>query len=200
MIESRCTAIVTTVALLSAGFGYSDYVMPVIKDCEANKTCSMQPTAVITTATTKNELKTTTVESGSPQIVRYDVSGNDSKGSTLKDVILIDNRTIIIPLGDDKTNGSRNATSGTSNITDIVKSSAGKANAKVTETNFTVKNATNTTSTTITTARVTTTTTATTTTQLTNISPTKYFLEYGAEVVHFIPNKYCHCDLIVSIC
>jgi len=161
----------------------------------------VQPTTVTATATatTKNVLKTTTVGSGSPQIVRYDVPGNDSKGSTLKDVILVDN-TNIIPLGGDKTNGSRNATSGTSNITDIVKSSAGKTNAKVTETNFTVKNAINTTSTTITTAGVTTTTTATTTTELSNISLPKYFLEYGAEVVHFIPNKYCHCDLIVNIC
>jgi len=173
--------------------------MPVIKDCAANETCSVQPTAVTKTTTTKNLIKTTTAGSGSPQIVRYDVPGNDSKGSTLKDVILIDNRTII-PLGGDKTNGSRNATSGTSNITDIVKSSAGTANAKVTETNFPVKYTTNTTSTTITAAGVPTTTTATTTTELTNISPPKYLSEYGTEVVHFIPNKYCHCDLIVSIC
>jgi len=175
--------------------------MPVIKDCAANETCSVQPTTVTATATTttKNVLKTTAVGSDNPQIIRYDVPGNDSKGSTLKDVILVDN-TNIIPLGGDKTNGSRNATSGTSNITDIAKSSAGKANAKVTETNFTLKNGTNTTSTNITTAVVTTTTTITITTELTNISPPKYFLEYGAEVVHFIPNKYCHCDLIVSIC
>ncbi|KAF0764953.1 tectonic-3, partial [Aphis craccivora] len=201
MIGSWCSVFVTTVALLSAGFGYSDYVMPVIKDCASNETCSVQPTTVTATATatTKNVLKTTTVGSGSPQIVRYDVPGNDSKGSTLKDVILVDN-TNIISLGGDKTNGSRNATSGTSNITDIVKSSAGKTNAKVTETNFTVKNAINTTSTTITTAGVTTTTTATTTTELSNISLPKYFLEYGAEVVHFIPNKYCHCDLIYASC
>lgn len=199
MIGSRRTAFVTTVALLSASFGYSDYVMPVIKDCAANETCSVQPTAVTAAATTKNVLKTTAVGSGSPQIVRYDVPGNDSKGSTLKDVLFVDNRTII-PLGGDKTNGSRNATAGTSNITDIVKSSTGKANAKVTETNFPVKNATNTTSTTITAAGVTTTTTATTTTELTNISPPKYLSEHGTEVVHIIPNKYCHCDLIVSIC
>jgi hypothetical protein len=199
-------AFVTAVALLTIGFGYAEHVIPVIKDCAANETCSVQPTTVTATvmATTKNVLKTTTVGDGESKIVRYDVPGNDSKGSTLKDVTLVDDRTVV-PLSGDKTNGSKNATSNTSNIAVIVKPPVGKANAKATDTNFLVTNATNSTSTTTTTTTIpatiiTTTTTTTVSTELTSVSPRKYLSDYGAEAVHFVPNKYCHCDLIVSKC
>jgi len=153
----------------------------------------VQPTVVaaaaITTATTpKNALKTTTVGGSSPQIVRYEVSGNDSKGLTLKDVVVqVDDRTVT-PLGGDKINGSGNTTSGSSNGTVIVKPPVGKANATATETNLPVTNATKYT-----------TSASTTTTEFTSVSPPKYLSENGAEVVRFVPYKYCHCDLIVSI-
>jgi len=152
----------------------------------------VQPTAVaaatLTTATTpKNALKTTAVGGSSPQIVRYDVSGNDSKGSTLKDVVVqVDDRTVT-PLGGDKTNSSGNASSGISNATVIVKPPIGKANGTATEKNIPVTIATNTTG------------TSTTATEFTSVSPPKYLSENGAEIVRFIPYKYCHCDLIVSI-
>ncbi|XP_026810080.1 tectonic-3-like [Rhopalosiphum maidis] len=204
MTRSWRMAFVTAVALLTIGFGYAEYVIPVIKDCAANETCSVQPTAVTTAvmATTKNVLKTTTVVDGESKIVRYDVPGNDSKGSTLKDVILVDDRTVV-PLNGDKTNGSKNATSNTSNIGVIVKPPVGKANAKATDTNFLITNATNFTSTTTTTTTIPTTITTTTTTvstEFTSVSPRKYLSEYGAEVVHFVPNKYCLCDLIYASC
>jgi len=148
-------------------------------------------TVATTTATTpKNALKTTTVRGGSPQIVRYDVSTNDSKGSTkgstLIDVVVkVDNRTVS-PLGSDKINGSGNSTSGSSNGNVVVKPTIGKSNTTATEKNFPAKNGTNTTSTSI------------TATEFTSVSPPKYLSENGTEVVSFVPNKYCHCDLIVS--
>uniref|UniRef100_A0A2H8TLN8 Tectonic-3 n=1 Tax=Melanaphis sacchari TaxID=742174 RepID=A0A2H8TLN8_9HEMI len=200
MTGSWQSAFFTIVALLSAGIGYAENVMPAIKDCVANKTCSMQPTTVTaaTVPTTKNVLKTTIVEGISSQIVHYDVPGSDSKGSTLKDVILVDDRTII-SVGSEKINGSKNATSSTSNMTVIVKPPVEKTSAKTTETNFLVINTTNTTSATITITAATTTANTTAITEFTSVSPPKYLSEYGA-VVHFVLNKYCHCDLIYASC
>jgi len=152
----------------------------------------VQPTVVaaaaITTASPpKNALKTTVVGGSSPKIVRYDVSGNDSKGSTLKDVVVqVDERTVM-SLGGDKANGSGNATSVNSNVNVVVKPPVGKTNGTATETKLPVTNATQTTS------------TSTTVTEFTSVSPPKYLSENGAEVVRFVPYKYCHCDLIVSI-
>lgn len=190
MVESRRVAFVTTMALLSFSCAYAE--TPAIKDCLANETCSVQSTVVaaaaMTTATTpKNVLKTTTVGGSNPKIVRYDVSGNDSKGSNLQDVVVqVDDRTVI-SLGGDKANSSGKATSVSSNVTVVVKPSVGKANATATETNLQVTNSTHTTS------------TSTTATEFTSVLPPKYLFENGAEVVRFVPYKYCHCDLIVSI-
>ncbi|XP_015364069.1 PREDICTED: tectonic-3 [Diuraphis noxia] len=192
MIRSKLTVFITAVTLLSVNCTYAE--TPAIKDCVANETCSVQPTVVTATAMTtmttpKKVLKTTTVEGSSPQTVRYDVSGNDSKGSTLKDVVVQVNNKIITPLGGDKTNGSRNATSGSSNVTVVIKPPLGKANFTIIETNLPVTNATNTTTTTI-----------TTTTEFTSASPPKYLPENEVEVVRFVPFKYCHCDLIYGSC
>jgi len=193
MMGTRLTAFITAVALLSVDCAYAE--TPAIKDCVANEPCSVQPTVVTaatmtTMATSKNVLKTTTVGGGSPQTVRYDVSGNDSKGSTLKDVVVQVDNKIVTPLSGDKANGSGNATSGSSNVTVVVKPPFGKANSAIIVTNLPVTNATNTTN-------ITTTTTSTST-ELSSVSPPKYLPENDAEVVRFVPFKYCHCDLIVS--
>lgn len=194
MIGNRLTAFVTAVALLSINCTYAE--TPAIKDCVANETCSVQPTVVaaapMTTITTpKNVLKTTAVGGGSSQSVRYDVSGNDSKGSTIKDVIVRVDDKIVTPLVGDKTNDFGNATSGSSNVTPVVKAPVGKTNSKIIETNLPMINITNTTSIT--------TTTTTTTTEFTSVSSPKYLPENDPEVVRFVPFKYCLCDLIVSI-
>jgi len=144
--------------------------------------------AMTTMATPKNVLKTTTVKGGSPQTVRYVVSGSDSKGSTLKDVVVQVDDNTVTPFGSDKTNGSGNATSKNSNVSIIVIPPFGKANSTVIETNLPVTNATNTT----------TTTTTTITAEFTSVLPPKYLPKNDVEVVRFIPFKYCHCDLIVS--
>ncbi|XP_022164991.1 tectonic-3 [Myzus persicae] len=192
MVGSRRVAFFTTMALLSIGWAYAE--TPAIKNCMANETCSVQPTvvasaAMTTVATPKNSLKTTAIAGGSPQIVHYDVSGNDSKGSTLKDVFVqVDDKTVTPIGGCDKANGSGKASSGSSNVTVIVKPPVGKVNTTKTETTLLVTNSTNTTSTSI------------TTTEFTSISPPKYLSENNAEVVRFVPYKYCHCDLIYGSC
>lgn len=182
MTRSRCAALIAAVALLSLGCGYAENVTPAIKDCVANETCSVQQTAVVTT-TPKNPLKATAVGVGGPKIVRYDVSGNDSKGSTLKDVVVIDDRTVT-PLGVDKTNGSGNGTTSSPNVIAL----AGKTNVTSTVTIHPV-----------TTVTTNITGTSNTTTEFTSVSPPKDLFENSAKVVRFVPYKYCHCDLIVSI-
>jgi len=201
MAESRLAVFVAVVALLSSvDFGHAENATTAVKDCSgANETCSvLQPTSAVAAAATttpKNALKTmTVVGDGGPQTVHhYDVPGNDSKGLTLKDVVVINDGTVTPLTGGGKANGSGKATSGSSNnVTDavVVKSSVEKTNATATDAISPIINATNTTSTS---------TTTSTPAELTSVSPPKYSSKSGAEIVRFVPYKYCHCDLIVSI-
>lgn len=221
MIRQRRVAVVMFVLLLfgcSCGSGQNDFVAAAAaKDCAAGKTCSVEPTtakvatlakiatttkvattanvatttakaATTATAATTVKAATTTakaakgaksqpktfVPNGGGRVVRYDdVSGNDS-GTALKEIVVMD----ATPVEGSDGNGTM-VPNGTSTAGKVVNDTA-VVTVSVTNTrNDTVIN--------------------TTIAPPSSTTPRPISPSTNAEVVRFVPHKYCYCDLTVSM-
>lgn len=148
------------------------------KDCASNKTCTVE----LTTVTTKTSKNTPLINVSRGEVIPYNVSGNNTDGSVLKEIVVIDTTTPLHSTDDASHNSGNTSGKAHSNAT---------ATKTVLQANTTNSNSTNTTTTT-----TTTTTKATITTEVIRVSPTN---NDASEVVRFVPNKYCYCDIIVSI-
>lgn len=178
--------ILTIQVLVVVIVGFSSEKIAPVKDCALNKTCAVELTTVTTTTTTTTTTKPpkttqkTNVTGGG--VVPYDVSGNDTNGSALKEIV-IDSTA--------PSNSKDDTSHRFGNTSDVTSKSNSNAEAAKTGllTNTTSANDTATTTTI-------TTTTTTTTTEAIRVSPTN---NGAADIVRFVPNKYCYCDFIVSI-
>lgn len=184
---------VLTAVLIVVVFG-GENVVRLTRDCDAaDKSCATAPKLV----TAKNATNKTAAAANATtvgDVHRYDVmSANDSNGSALKEIVLIDQvtpRTEVVSVAVKRTNNvtsfGANGSAVVKSVTDAIdKSMAAETILKR------VDNATN--ASTNTTVVI---TTAATTTV--SIDSEKSNVVSDANQVHFIRNKYCYCDLIVS--
>lgn len=187
---------VLTAVLIVVVFG-GENVVRLTRDCDAaDKSCATAPKLV----TAKNATNKTAAAANATTVGvvhRYDVmSGNDSNGSALKEIVLIDQvtpRTEVVTVAVKRTNNvtsfGANGSAVVKSVTDSIdKSMAAETILKRVD-NAITNASTNTT--------VVTTTAATTTVSI-NSEKSNVVSDVNQVHLHFIRNKYCYCDLIVS--
>lgn len=137
---------------------------------ECNVTDNKTCAVTVSTTTVKNPLLTKTTTAGT---VRYEVPGNNTaSGSAPNEIVVID--VTVDPVTGNRTNGT---VAGSGNRTVVTAKTI-----VVTANHGTTVNAT--------------------TTEMVNVSlptPPPVTANIGVEVVRYVPNKYCYCDIFVSI-
>lgn len=168
LVTVALAAIVVTVLVVRDG-----YAADTDKDCEVDKTCD----------------KTT-------GFIRYEVSGNDN-GPALKEIVVIEVPPQNVTAGTAVGTTTVVAVKATAGAPKSTADTTGKTTAVTARTSVTVGITTNSTGGLVnTTAGTTNGTITSTTTETVGMTLTNNGVVAG--ILHFVPHKYCYCDLTVS--